>query len=89
MSMFNHISWRNKDNERVFSANALNVGLYAKRFAPGLWSFLGPGSDTKWYSTNNVKPEGQWDKVAEIMKKRFQESRHPYFGQHVEWTIEE
>ena len=79
MSMFNDISWRNKDNELVCSANALIVGLYAKRFAPGHWSFLGPGSETKWYSTKNVKPEGQWDKVAEIMKKRFQESRHPIF----------
>ena len=73
MSMFNDISWRNEDNEVLCSANALIVGLHAKRFAPGHWS------ETKWYSTNNVKPEGQWDKVAEIMKKRFQESRHPIF----------
>ena len=79
MSMFNDISWRNEDNELVCSANALIVGLYAKRFAPSHWSLLGPASETKWYSTKNVKPEGQWDKVAEIMKKRFQESRHPTF----------
>ena len=79
MSMFNDINWGNKDNERVCSANALIVGLHAKRFAPGQWSFLGPGSETKWYSTNHVKPEGQWDKVAEIMMNRVQESRHPVF----------
>ena len=79
MSMFNDFNGGNKDNERVCSANALIVALYAKRFAPGQWSFLGPGSETKWYSTNNVKPEGQWEKVAEIMMNRVQESRHPIF----------
>ena len=75
----NDINWRNKDNERTCSANALIVCLHAKRFAPGHGSFLGIGSETKWYSTNNEKSEGQWDKVAEIMMNRFQESRHPIF----------
>ena len=34
MSMLNDIDWRHKDNERVWSANALIVGMCAKRLAP-------------------------------------------------------
>ena len=50
MSMFNDISWGSKDNKKCKSSAQL-VSLYAKRFGAGHWSFLGPGSEKKWYST--------------------------------------
>ena len=34
---------------------------------PFRWSFLGPGSEKKWYSTLECKPQGEWDRVAELM----------------------
>ena len=53
--------------------------LFAKRFPPGRWSFLGFGSESKWYSTYNERPEGEWDRVAELMVIRIRESGHPGF----------
>ena len=50
MSMFNDISWGSKDNEQECELSAQLVSIYAKRFSPGRWSFLGPGSEKKWYS---------------------------------------
>ena len=49
MSMFNDISCGTKDNEKECVANAKVVSLYAKKFGIGQWSFLGPGSEMKWY----------------------------------------
>ena len=50
-----------------------------KRFLAGRWSFLGPGSEKKWYSTYNERPQGEWDRVAELMMIKFRESGHPVF----------
>ena len=55
------------------------MSLFAKRFPAGRWSFLGPGSETKWYSTNKERPGGKWDRVAELMMIKFGESGHPVF----------
>ena len=79
MSMFNGIIWRSTDNERECIANSTLVSLFAKRFPAGRWSFLGPGSETKWYSTNKERPGGKWDRVAELMIIKFGESGHPVF----------
>ena len=35
-------------------------------------SFLGPGSEKKWYSTHDSKPQGEWDRVAELMMIKFE-----------------
>ena len=67
MSMFNDISRGSQDNEKECKSNAQLVSMYAKRFGAGQWSFLGPGSETKWYSTRESKPQGEWDRVAELM----------------------
>ena len=48
MSMFNDISWGSEDNEQERNANANLGSIYARRFSPGRWSFLGPGSEKKW-----------------------------------------
>ena len=51
-----------------------------KRFPPGRWSFLGPGSEKKWYSTHVSRPQGEWERVAELMMMiKFRESGHPVF----------
>ena len=72
MSMFNDISWRSKDNEKECESSA-------KRFSPGQWSFLGPGSEKKWYSTHEYNPQGEWDRVAKQMMLTFAESTHRIF----------
>ena len=55
------------------------VPLFAKRFPAGRWSFYGPGSEKKWYSTYIDRPRGEWARVAESMMIRFGESGHPVF----------
>ena len=42
-------------------------------------SFLGPGSEKKWYSISEDSPQGEWDKIAEMMMLKFGESGHPVF----------
>ena len=79
MSMFNDFIWGFKDNEQECNTNAKFVSVFAKRFPAGRWSFLGPGSEKKWYSTYNERPRGEWDRVAESMMIRFGESGHPVF----------
>ena len=59
--------------------SATLVSVFAKRFPAGRWSFLGRGSETKWYSTWNERPQGEWDRVAEVMMTKFRESGHPVF----------
>ena len=77
MSMFNDISGRSEDNEQECESNANLVSIYARRFPPGRWSFLGPGSEKKWNSTYIDTPRGEWDRVAELMMIKFRESGHP------------
>ena len=58
-------------------ANAGVVKVLARRFGVGQWSFLGPGSEKKWYSPENS--QGAWDNIAEEMLLEFAESGHPTF----------
>ena len=76
--MFNDISCYRKDNRDECLANAGVVKVLARRFGIGQWSFLGPGSEKKWYSSEN-SPQGAWDNVAEQMLQEFAESGHPTF----------
>ena len=39
--------------------------VLAKKFGIGQWSFIGPGSEKKWYSMKEDSPQGIWDKLAE------------------------
>ena len=79
MSMFNDIIWGSTDNERDCIANATLVSAFAKRFPAGRWSFLRLGSNKKWYSTHVSRPQGDWDRVAELMMINFGDSGHPVF----------
>ena len=49
-----------------------------RKFGVGQWSFIGPGSEKKWYSAEN-SPKGAWDHIAEEMLLEFAESGHPTF----------
>ena len=66
-------------NEKECELNARLVSLYAKRFGTGQWSFVGPGSEKKWYSISEDSPQGEWDNMAEGMMLEFAESGHPIF----------
>ena len=78
MSMFNDISCDRKDNKDECLKNAESVKVLARRFGIGQWSFIGPGSEKKWYSSEN-SPQGAWDNIAEKMLLEFAESGHLVF----------
>ena len=46
------------DLKKMSESSANLVSISAKRFSPGRWSFLGPGSEKKWYPTHESKPRG-------------------------------
>ena len=78
MSMFNDISCDRKNNKDECLKNAESVKVLARRFGIGQWSFIGRGSEKKWYSSEN-SPQGAWDNIAEQMLLEFAESGHPTF----------
>ena len=79
MSMFNDISCDRKGNKDECLANAGVVKVLARRFGVGQWSFIGPGSEKKWYSMEENSPQGAWDHIADEMLLEFAESGHPTF----------
>ena len=78
MSMFNDISCDRKGNKDECLANAGVVKVLARKFGFGQWSFIGPGSEKKWYSAEN-SPQGSWDHIADEMLLEFAESGCPIF----------
>ena len=50
-----------------------------KKFGIGQWSFIGPGSEKKWYSMEENSPQGIRDHIAEKMLLEFAESGCPVF----------
>ena len=78
MSMFNDISCEGKGNKEQCLKDVDYVKTFAKRFGIGQWSFIGPGSEKKWYPSEN-SPQGEWDHIAEDMLLGFAESGHPIF----------
>ena len=79
MSMFNDISCDRKGNKDECLANAGVVKVLARKFGVGQWSFIGPGSEKKWYSMEENSPQGIWDHIAEKMLLEFAERRCPLF----------
>ena len=79
MSTLNDISWGSKEKKQECELSAQLVSIDAKRFSPGRWSSFGLGSEKKWYSTHESKPQGEWNRVAELMMIKFGESKHPVF----------
>ena len=79
MSMYNDIIWRERGNTETCETDFVTVANYARRFPHGRWSYLGRGSEKKWYGTYSDKPDGKWGKTAERMMLNFAESGHPIF----------
>ena len=79
MPMFNDISCDRKRNIDECLANAGVVKVLAMKFGIGQWSFIGPGSEKKWYSMEEDGPQGAWDHIADEMLLEFAESGHPTF----------
>ena len=50
-----------------------------KEVCIGQWSFIGPGTEKKWYSMEEKSPQGIWDHIAEKMLLEFAESGCPIF----------
>ena len=73
VSMFNDISCDRKGNSEECLANAGVVKGLARKFGVGQWSFIGPGSEKKWYSAEN-SPQEAWDNIAEEMLLEFAEN---------------
>ena len=69
-AMFNDITCDGKDNKDECLADAGVVKVLARRFGIGQWSIIGPGSEKKWYSSEN-SPQGAWDNIAEQMLLEF------------------
>ena len=78
LSMFNDIYCDRNDNKEECLANARVVKVLPRKFGVGQWSFIGPGSEKKWYSAEN-SPQGAWDNIAEDMLLESAESGHPTF----------
>ena len=51
MSTFNDIAWGEKGNAKRCEYNSQTFAECARKFPRGHWSFLGPGSEEKWYGT--------------------------------------
>ena len=79
MSMYNDIKWKAKENKERCEYNSQTVANYAHKFPRGHWSFLGAGSEEKWYGTYNDKPDGSWNRMAEEMMENFSRSGRPIF----------
>ena len=79
MSMFNDIKWEAKGNNELCVNNSKTKKEYAERFPRGHWSFLGPGSEKKWYGTYDGIPSGYWSRTAEKLLLNFAGSGHPIF----------
>ena len=77
--MFNDTSCDGKGNREECLAHARVVSLYERKFGTGQWSFIGPGSEKKWYSIEEDSPQGIWDNIAEKMLVEFAESGCPIF----------
>ena len=77
-SMTSHADLKTVNGNAVLTPY-LCQNLQKDSFPAGRWSFLGPASEKKWYSTYSKRPQGEWDRVAELMMIKFRESGHPVF----------
>ena len=91
MSMFNDNEWKENDENCIF--NAEKVKNYAKRFLPGHWTFLGPGSEEMVWrlsrSTRTVGPHSQQNGTAILKKLVILSSQAPVLWVVGSWSRKE
>ena len=61
-------------NNKNCMTNSSKVAANARSFLSGLWPFLGPGSEEKWYGMHTHKQNGSWNDVAELTMINLRES---------------
>ena len=66
ISMFGDIVWDSKGKDELCDNDSKTIKKYAERVPRGHWSFLGPGSEKKWYGTHDCKPDVPWYRTAEM-----------------------
>ena len=75
MSVFNDIEWEARGNAELCENNSKSVAEYARQFLRGHWSFLGLGSEKKWYGTyDGVR---YWTQTVQRLLLNFEKSCHP------------
>ena len=81
MTMFNDILWGSEDNERECNATADFVSFFCKKIPTRTMVI-----SRTWirkevvFSLNRIdRPQGEWNRVAELMMIKFGESGHPVF----------
>ena len=66
-------------NKEECVANAKVVKVLARIFGIVQWSFIGPGSEKKWFSMEEDSPQGIWDHISDETLLEFAESGHLIF----------
>ena len=79
MSMFNHMSCGTKTMNKNVWHTLESYLCMQESLVQDKWSFIGPGSEKKWYSIKEDSPQGIWDNIAEKMLVEFAESECPIF----------
>ena len=73
-----HFLWNKRQWKRMSGKRSTRIFVW-KKIWKGQWSFIGPGSEKKWYSMKEDGPQGIWDNLAEKMLIEFAESGCPMF----------
>ena len=66
-------------NDETCVSNAEKVKNNATRLLEWHWTFLGPGSEEKWYGSSDHARKWQWNCTAAKMVQRFKETGHLVF----------
>ena len=77
--MFNDMDWTRRGKSEQCFSNSEQVKNYAKKFSQVHWTFLGLGSEKKWYGNTSYFLKGKWQATANLVVERFEESGHPVF----------
>ena len=59
-----HFLWNKRQWTRMFGKRSTRI-FVCKNNWKKLWSFIGPGSEKKWYSMEGNSPQRFWDNLAE------------------------
>ena len=73
---------RDEDNEQVCRSDTNIVFINARKIHQEDVLCFGHGSEKKRYSTHDSKPQGEWDRVAELMMRKNWRKRTPSFPCH-------
>ena len=70
--------WTTSSGKRMMriASRSPRVKNYANKFLPEHWTFLGPGSEKRWYGTSYDRP---WDRTANKRVQQLKEIGHPIF----------